>query len=116
MPTYTYYCFNCDKQFEIFAHISEYKDQSACPVCQKHEKVNRLYCVDAQTQFVSVKKSDSELKTIGDLAKRNTDRMSNDEKTALHIKHNAYKDNKTETKPLPKGMNRIKKPKKPKWS
>jgi hypothetical protein len=63
----------------------------------------------------SVKKSDSELKTIGDLANRNRDRMTDDHRTVLDHKHNAYKDNDA-IKELPKGMSRIKKPKyKTKW-
>jgi len=81
MPTYTYYCFNCDEQFEIFCHFSEYKETYKCPVCKKTKDVNRLYCADVQTQFVSVKKSDNELKTIGDLAQRNSEKMSEDEKS-----------------------------------
>jgi pyruvate-formate lyase-activating enzyme len=64
----------------------------------------------------SVKKTDSELKTIGDLANRNRDKMSNDHKQHLQEKHNEYKDTELE-KQLPKGMNRIKKPKKKiKWT
>jgi len=63
----------------------------------------------------SVKKSDSELKTIGDLANRNRDRMTNDQKNYLDKKHNEYKDQDL-AKELPKGMSRIKKPKnKIKW-
>lgn len=69
---------------------------------------------DVLTQNASVKKSDNELKTIGDLARRNSDRMSDDEKIHLYQKHNAYKFDDP-TKELPKGMNRIKKPKKIKW-
>jgi hypothetical protein len=42
--------------------------------------------------------------------------MSDDQKIELYSKHNSYKDN-NETKSLPKGMNRIKKPKiKNKWT
>lgn len=63
----------------------------------------------------SVKKSDTELKTIGDLAKRNSERMSDDQKQDLHIKHNSYKDNKEQTKELPKGMQYTKKPQRPQW-
>jgi hypothetical protein len=62
-----------------------------------------------------VKKADSELKTIGDLANRNADRMSEDQKRSLYMKHNDYKEHKIETKPLPKGMSYKKKPPKPLW-
>jgi hypothetical protein len=54
------------------------------------------------------------LKTIGDLALRNAEKMSDDEKMSLHKKHNSYRDEQIE-KDLPSGMGRIKKPEKPKW-
>ena len=56
----------------------------------------------------SVRKSDSELKTLGDLADRNRDRLSNDQKTEMHQKQNEYKDQDL-VKQLPKGMSRMKK-------
>jgi hypothetical protein len=63
-----------------------------------------------------IRKSDSELKTIGDLANRNRDKMSNDHKSYLQEKHNEYKDTEL-AKELPKGMSKIKKPtKKIKWT
>jgi len=114
MPTYTYYCEKCKKSFELFSSIREYDPEPTCLLCKK-TKAHRDYIVDVATQSASVKKSDNELKTIGDLAMRNSERMSNDQKTDLYIKHNSYKEEKTETKPLPKGMSRIKKPPKPKW-
>ena len=46
---------------------------------------------------------------------RNTERMSDDQKAALHAKHNAYKETPS-TKPLPKGMSRLKKTKGIKWT
>lgn len=112
MPTYSYYCDNCKSTLEHFFHISEYTDTIKCVRCKS--KCNRNYILDVSTQSSSIKKSDSELKTIGDLANRNRDRLSDDEKTALNQKHNAYKEQDTH-KDLPKGMSRIKKPKKVKW-
>jgi len=113
MPTYSYFCFACNKDFEIFSYISNYQEKPKCIFC-KSKKTNRLYDKDVLTQFCSVKKSDSELKTIGDLAQRNSDKMSKDHKITLYQKHNDYKDN-VPSKELPKGMSRMKKPKKPKW-
>jgi len=70
---------------------------------------------DMLTISGSVKKSDSELKTVGDLANRNRDKLSSDEKEYLHNKHNKNKDKDLE-KQLPKGMSRMQKPnKKIKW-
>lgn len=115
MPTYSYKCEKCDYSFELFNTIREYNPQPKCVSCQS-SKTYRLYVNDVRSQAIAVKKGDSELKTVGDLAKRNTDRMSDDQKTALYMKHNSYKETKEEGKPLPSGMNRIKKPPKTKWS
>jgi hypothetical protein len=87
-----------------------------CTVCHS-ETTARYYQKDIITQNMSVKKTDSELKTIGDLANRNRDRMSDSQKQELYQKHNAYKDNKAEPKQLPKGMSYTKKPNhKYKWT
>lgn len=113
MPSYTYGCDSCGNKFELFSYIKDYQSNPICPQCQ--EKSHRLYVEDVLTQSTSVKKSDSELKTIGDLALRNSEKMSEDQKISLYQKHNSYKDNKEESKPLPSGMSRIKKPPKPFW-
>jgi putative FmdB family regulatory protein len=114
MPTYSYRCEKCDKEFELFFHIKDYTEQPKCTECGS-KKTYRSYISDVLTQSLSFKKGDSELKTLGDLALRNTERMSKDQKTHLHMKHNEYKEDKEETKQLPKGMSRIKKPPKTKW-
>jgi len=115
MPTYTYFCNSCKTTFELFSYIKDYTPSPKCSDCSSNN-TTREYVADVKTQAASVKKSDSELRTIGDLAKRNADRMSDDQKTELYIKHNAYKEDAGETKPLPTGMSRIKKPPKPIWS
>lgn len=114
MPTYSYICNNCNFSFELFSSIKEYEENPKCPECSIN-KTNRDYAIDLITLAGSVKKSDSELKTIGDLANRNRDRMSDEQKAELHQKHNDYKENKIEDKPLPKGMSRMKKGKKTIW-
>lgn len=114
MPTYSYYCNSCKKAFELFNYIKDYQESPKCTECESCETI-RLFTMDVETQFASVKKSNSELKTIGDLAKRNADKMSEDQKQDLYQKHNAYKDDKFETNPLPKGMSYKKKPSKPIW-
>lgn len=113
MPTYTYFCNKCNEMFELFYYIKDYQSNPSCSKCSSKETY-RLYAVDVATQSTSVKKSDSELKTLGDLALRNSERMSADEKNTLYSKHNSYKYEESK-KELPSGMNRIKKPKKPKW-
>ena len=114
MPTYTYFCDKCQKQFELFAYIKDYNPIPNCAHCG-NKKTHRQYIIDVKTQSTSVKKSDSELKTIGDLAMRNTERMSDDQKTELYMKHNEYKYDSRDSMPLPTGMTRIKKPPKIKW-
>lgn len=112
MPEYSYVCEYCTNRFSLFFTIDNYQPNPKCIKC-KH-KCNRDYETDLATVNTSVKKSDCELKTIGDLAKRNADRMSEDQKHALYMKHNSYKDQK-DLKPLPSGMSRVKKGPKIKW-
>ena len=113
MPTYSYFCNQCNKGFELFAYIKNYDPNPKCIVCSSI-KTHRLYTKDVLTQSSSIKKSDSELKTLGDLALRNTERMSDDEKASLYAKHNAYKNNEPERE-LPSGMQRLKKIPKTIW-
>jgi putative FmdB family regulatory protein len=112
MPTYSYFCENCSLTFEHFFTIKDYQEKVPCEKCK--QICLRNYIEDVLSQSTSVKKSDSELKTIGDLANRNRDKLSADQKTDLDYKHNSYKDQDL-TKELPKGMSRIKKPNKIKW-
>ena len=114
MPNYSYICEHCGSQFELFFYIKDYIAEPNCTQC-KSKKTHRNYVADALSQSSSVKKSDSELKTIGDLALRNSERMSDDQKISLYQKHNDYKETTEETKSLPKGMSRIKKPPKTIW-
>jgi len=112
MPTYTYQCSKCEKIFELFSTIADYKDTAKCD-CKG--KALRMYAEDLLTLNQSVRKGDGELKTIGDLAMRNTERMSSDQKAELHAKNNAYKETPS-TNTLPKGMTRLKKTKGVKWT
>lgn len=114
MPTYSYSCNNCKYNFEMFFHIKDYVEKPKCTKC-KSKNTSRRYLSDVLSQFANVRKSDSELNTIGDLAKRNSDRLSDDEKHHLYLKHNSYKHDQTELKDLPQGMSRITKPQKSKW-
>lgn len=113
MPTYSYCCNKCNSEFELFFYIKDYQEHPKCVSC-KSCNTNRLFIKDARTLNTSVKKADSELKTLGDLAQRNSDRMSDDHKQHLYMKHNSYKDEK-DLKPLPNGMSRMKKGTKVKW-
>jgi len=113
MPTYSYHCEKCQQHFELFFYIKDYIPNPECSLCGS-SKTNRHYVADVLSQSASVKKSDSELKTIGDLANRNRDKLSEDEKSALYTKHNSYRES-GEDAPLPKGMSRMKKGDKTIW-
>ncbi len=103
MPIYTFKCSGCRHQFEIIMSMKKYTTNHLCPKC-KSEEVGRDYMED---QLIStIKLSDDQLK-LGHLAKRNTERLSNDEKAHLDHKHNEYKYNKKGGE-LPKGMKHIK--------
>ena len=107
MPYYSYACSMCDANFELFFTIKEYKDKPCCPAC-KSKATSRQYMLDMASLNMSIKKGDHELKTLGDLANRNRDRLSEDHKQELSLKHNAYKEEPS-AKELPKGMTRLKK-------
>ncbi len=113
MPNYSYICNSCNFNFELFFYIKDYQDHPSCPTC-KNKNVDRDYGTDMITLNSSIRKSDSELKTIGDIANRNRDKLSQDEKISLHQKHNSYREEGIQ-KELPKGMSRMKKPPKPNW-
>jgi putative FmdB family regulatory protein len=113
MPEYSFVCEQCDKTFEVKCSISEYDNGNfKCAHCGS-KKIYRNLMSDISNGYFAIRKHDSELKTIGDLANRNSDRFSEDKKNHLFHKHNDYrKDNEGK---LPDGMTRIKKTKKVKW-
>lgn len=115
MPEYSYCCEKCNNKFSIVCSIRDYTENAICDKCRSN-KTYRLYQEDLSTLNMSIKLSDSEVKTLGHLANRNAEKLSEDHKEHLHNKHNAYKEKDTEIN-LPTGMSRIKKPKsKPKWT
>lgn len=113
MPEYSYNCEKCNKVFSIICSIKEYKDTHLCDICGT--LCARDYIEDLSTLNTSVRLGDNDLKTLGHLAQRNTERMSEDQKNELYRKHNSYK-SEVSDKPLPKGMSRIKKPPKIQWT
>lgn len=115
MPVYTFICEKCNNIFEIVSSIRSYSNKQKCNKCLSEKHVIRYYIEDISSLCASIKKSDSELKTVGDIANRNRDKMSEDQKQALYEKHNDYKD-KSPEKPLPKGASRMKKQPKTKWT
>lgn len=105
MPLYSYICTKCKYKFEKISTMINYKNILRCPKCRC--KSTRDICKDIPSILTSIVDGDSNIK-LGHLAKRNTDRMSNDEKNYLNYKHNEYK-YKTPEHELPSGMTRTKK-------
>ena len=114
MPTYTYICNKCFHKFEQFYSLKNYVTSPKCIECGSKSTI-RSYSDDIASISGCVKKHDSELRTVGDLANRNRDKLSDDQKADLQRKHNEYKDPAFD-KPLPKGMSRMKKQPKTKWT
>jgi hypothetical protein len=115
MPCYTYICNSCNKKFEIVCSYSQYKEHYPCEFC-KSKKTERSYFDDLSTLNSSIKLSDNEIKTLGHLAARNSEKFSEDYKNYLKNKHNEYKESEP-SKELPSGMSRIPKQKrKVKWN
>lgn len=115
MPEYSFICEDCGTKFSIFMSYSKYDEgRFTCSKCNS-VAVHRDHHTDLSDMVGSIRKSDSELKTVGDIADRNRDRMSNDEKEHLSRKHNGYKLDKADD-PLPQGWNRVRKTKKVKWT
>jgi hypothetical protein len=107
MPLYSYECNKntggCGHQFQLVSSMDNYNPSPPCSFCKRTEFVCRDLLADLPT--TNVKKSDNEI-TLGHLADRNTERMSEEHKQELTKKHNAYKYEEP-TKILPKGMTRL---------
>ena len=115
MPEYTYFCNKCNNKFSIVCSIKDYSDEMNCSIC-KSANTHRLYIEDLSTLNMSIRLSDSEIKTLGHLANRNAEKLSDDHKNHLYKKHNQYREEQSDKK-LPDGMSRITKPnKKIKWT
>ena len=92
MPEYSYCCDpqqgGCGYTFSVVQSFSQYKVLKRCPKCKKH-KLIRDYSEDNVTGSV---KGSGGARTIGQLAEKNSSRMSSDQKEVLnkkqhHLKH-----------------------------
>ena len=91
MPCYSYKCSNpkCGELTESFQSIKDYTPLVKCPKCKKKTLIRNL---KADLPSGSVKKGDDQL-TVGELAKRNTERFSRDYKEHLHNERYKYREN-----------------------
>ena len=103
MPVYEYRCTKCEEHFEIICSMEEYEVIDDCPYCNTKSAV-RVF----STQLGFVKLAESEIKTLGHLAKRHSETMSPDEIAHIKHKNTAYR-REGPDQPLPPGMHRIKK-------
>tara|TARA_R100000278_G_scaffold29947_1_gene27598 strand:- start:40048 stop:40389 length:342 start_codon:yes stop_codon:yes gene_type:complete len=111
MPIYTYVCTDCQLKIEILGSPSNYQETIECEKCGK-----QCYrSLQDDLTFGFVKLADSEIKTLGHLAKRNAEKFSDDYKAELKRKHYDYQE-QVSPKELPKGMTRIPKQPKIKWT
>lgn len=113
MPEYSFYCEKCGKPFEVSCSINDYSNNKIRCIFCNSANINRDLMSDISGSYLSIRKHDSELKTLGDLANRNAEKFSADKKNHLFHKHNEYRKDKDGK--LPDGMTRIKKTKKVNW-
>lgn len=114
MPTYTYTCLEgqkgCGYTFEIYIPIAKYDPNvfPECPNCNKKNAVKRNFQKDISTTSSHIK-----TQTLGSLAEKNTNSMSEEARLAQWRKDNAYKFENPPGEPemkLPKGAKHLRKP------
>jgi hypothetical protein len=104
---YTFKCFEdedgCGHVFEVVMTPATYTADQQCPHCSSFSSVHRFYEVDEINSQVRL--ADSELKTVGHLAARNTEKFSEEQLAKINYEQNSYRFNR-EKKDLPRGMKR----------
>lgn len=97
MPFYNFQCEQCLHTFELFMGMSDYHIPDQCPKCNNQGAVKRIFdgCPSV---------SNGEPKTLGALADKNADKLSEAEKMALNYKHTEYLRNRPAPK-LPERVN-----------
>lgn len=76
MPAYLYKC-TCGEEFEVIKPMALSSEKERCPACKSTETY-RDYAKEKKSAFVA--------QTVGMLADRNADRLSDDEKRHLQEK------------------------------
>lgn len=103
MQTYTYKCDPCNHIFTRRYTYDTYQDKPKCPECKQNTEVYREYVED--TMHSSIRLADCEIKKLGHLASRNSEKFSGDYKKHLKHKHTDYLRNR-DKRELPPGMRR----------
>ena len=103
MPKYSFCCTNCNKSFELNIPIKEYdRSLKRCVYCSS-KNVYRDYINDEVG--ITYRLAESEIKTLGHLAHRHSEKFSKDQKRHLQRKNNEYR--RGSKKDLPRGMKRV---------
>lgn len=76
MPTYSFYCEDCEQSFEVRMMMSEYTTDVKCPNCQSGLGVSRDFSADSVTV-------NGGIKTLGSLADKHDGQFSADYKQHL---------------------------------
>lgn len=90
MPTYIFQCDSdlggCGNVFEVQSSMQDVpKLKPTCSSCKKRKPVRRDYTAENSTVINATPA------TLGTLANRNTNKLSNDEKAHIHYENNKYK-------------------------
>jgi hypothetical protein len=109
MTIYSFKCFEdeggCGHEFEVNMSPYTYKSEQSCPLCRKKSCVHRNYIEDGVE--AQVRLSDSEVKTVGHLAARNTEKMKDDELNNRETAQRPYLKERSQKGKLPSGMRRF---------
>lgn len=89
MPEYSYFCKECEESFSVVLSVASYEPKQPCPRCG-YPRAERALEDDWASLTGGVKLGDEQIK-LGHLAKRNSERMSDDEKAHLTYEHNKYR-------------------------
>ena len=68
---YTYFCSECEQSFVILEHMEKYQSEVPCEMCNR--MCGRDFATDLATGKDHVRLHDTEIKTVGHLAMRNTE-------------------------------------------
>lgn len=95
MPIYSYFCEKCKKGFEVYKHRDKASELEKCPKCSK------ISDRDWASDNVYMKDPP---KTLGSLADKNADKISNDQKEKI-LARNRRKPTKNQYNPEKKNEN-----------
>ena len=104
IPSYTFFCEECKKNFSIVCSIKDYSSNQNCPHCN-NSNVYREYNID--NACINYINGLSEAKTLQEYAEKQTKKYGQEKCNEMRQKFVEYKQNKVGgIKELPTGMTR----------